>query len=548
MTFKSVLDIEVNDEQFKAFYELFQEYQNHLGSIPDDWRRIDQATKRAAKSFEAATAGTGALLADIAMHTKSMAEHLKAATTAQKHFQRETRGSAKELKKMAGEARSLGKHIFGIGKYLFKMGAIGGGLGLLGGFGLRELGESAVEGQRTARGMGLNQGQLHAWKTYFGPFVGPGIVQSVANAQTNPDDVVRLSLASGLSTSQVSGMKPDKLAYRIMMNERQQWKNTPRWQRTINPYIEAGLHFADQSDIRRWARTSGGTLRGEWSQYKAASAAWHIDAKDVTRWRTFTQEVSAAGHQIETVLTKRLAALAPPLSHLVKSLGTDGKKLIDDVLSPKNINAMSRAINEFTDYLSSKRFKSDFQAFETNLDKFFKAVRELAGGTETLAGWVFGKNREKPAPQHVTLMNSRVPFAGAATPNESAPHNNPGNIRSGPHSFRGYTSTNAGYRDMARLLETYPTKHHADTIRSIVQTYAPPSDHNDDRAYIANVSRWTGYAPNKRLNLSDPQVLARLMSAMVRQENGIRISPRAVRVVIENKAGSNVAVALNAAQ
>lgn len=62
------------------------------------------------------------------------------------------------------------------------------------------------------------------------------------------------------------------------------------------------------------------------------------------------------------------------------------------------------------------------------------------------------------------------------------------------------------------------------TIRKLVTSWAPPGS-NDTAAYIRNVSKWTGYAPDQPLNLSNPRVMSAVVSAMARQEGSGRLSP-----------------------
>ena len=62
------------------------------------------------------------------------------------------------------------------------------------------------------------------------------------------------------------------------------------------------------------------------------------------------------------------------------------------------------------------------------------------------------------------------------------------------------------------------------TIRKLVTSWAPPGS-NDTAAYIRNVSKWTGYAPDQPLNLSNPRVMSAVVSAMARQEGSGRLAP-----------------------
>ncbi len=386
MANKSVLDIQVNDEQFKAFYELFQEYQQHLGSVPDDWKRIDQATKRAAKSFEAVTAGSAALLADIALHTKEMSESLKKATSAQKNFHKETKGSADQMKKMAGYAKSLGSHIFGIGKYLFKIGALGGGLSLLGGFGLRELGEGAVRRQMQARALGLNQGQTRAWNIDLSRYLGIGAVHSVAGAQVDSGQwgtLIQSLSGTGIGLNQALSMAPDRLAHAIAVSAANRWNRESSTQRGVDPFLKAQASLLGGTEALRSLATAQrkGEFSQGWAQYKRDSLKYGISDKTTSAWYTFTREISAAGATIDTVLVKRLSALAPSLADLLKSLTSDGAKLINGVLSKDNVDAIKRAMDEFAKFVASGEFESKVKSFA-------KALGEVADVTISVAEWI----------------------------------------------------------------------------------------------------------------------------------------------------------------
>lgn len=389
MTNKSVLDIDVNDEQFKSFFDLFEKYQEKLVTMPEYWQQVNSATGKAIKQFEGANAITKVLAGAGTQAGKINAE-LDKASKAQKHFHRVTQSSSNELKKMAGYASSLSKHLFGIGKYLFKVGALGGGISLLGGFGMRELGEGAVRRQIQARGIGLTQGQVRAWALDMKRYIGPSMLQSVANAQSNLEGQRQLMMASGMPMSKIPGMSPDELSYRIMMHQRQLWLQTPKQMRTNSPYIQAGMQFADQADIRRWAHSSPATIQQAHAQYLKDQTAFQVNAADVRNWWAFVRQLGKLGITIETDLTRKLAAVAPALSDLLKAIGSDAVKLIESALSEKNIAAFKAGLGELTSYLGSAQFKKDFQGFEASLKQIWagaKSFAEIMAGGATLLGY-----------------------------------------------------------------------------------------------------------------------------------------------------------------
>lgn len=50
--------------------------------------------------------------------------------------------------------------------------------------------------------------------------------------------------------------------------------------------------------------------------------------------------------------------------------------------------------------------------------------------------------------------------------------------------------------------------------------WAPSADGNDVPGYIASLSKQTGFGADQALNLHDPKVLAPLLSAITKRENG----------------------------
>ncbi|CAH0197252.1 hypothetical protein SRABI106_01448 [Rahnella aquatilis] len=103
-------------------------------------------------------------------------------------------------------------------------------------------------------------------------------------------------------------------------------------------------------------------------------------------------------------------------------------------------------------------------------------------------------------------------------------NNNPGNLRSAPNavgndgSFPIFSNPNDGLAAMSRQLQLYGSRGN-DTPYGIIHTYAPSTE-NDSQAYINAVTKDTGIGAHEKLDLSDPGVLKRLMTAMIRQENG----------------------------
>lgn len=109
-------------------------------------------------------------------------------------------------------------------------------------------------------------------------------------------------------------------------------------------------------------------------------------------------------------------------------------------------------------------------------------------------------------------------------------NNNPGNLRSS--EFKGtvgvdgegygkFDTPESGLRAMAKNLLVQQEKHGLNTVESIITKYAPPNE-NDTASYIATVAKAIGVGPADKLNLKDPVVMQKLMTAMIQQENGVQ--------------------------
>lgn len=113
-------------------------------------------------------------------------------------------------------------------------------------------------------------------------------------------------------------------------------------------------------------------------------------------------------------------------------------------------------------------------------------------------------------------------------------NNNPGNIRgrNGIGGFSGYATEQEGWDAMSNQLMRYfngqTTGKKLRTVSDIISTWAPPSE-NDTASYIKQVAGFVGVGENQELNLADPNVMAKLRTAMAKHEgfgnwkNGLNI-------------------------
>lgn len=116
---------------------------------------------------------------------------------------------------------------------------------------------------------------------------------------------------------------------------------------------------------------------------------------------------------------------------------------------------------------------------------------------------------------------------------------NPGNIRHTPgirwqgaavdqtdSQYLQFINPRWGIRAIARVLITYQDKRRAadgspiDTVREIIERWAPPSENNTD-AYIISVARALGLDPTvASVDVYDFEIMRALVTVIIRHENG----------------------------
>lgn len=396
MATKSVHKVEVDSSQFKAFYDLFKSYSAAVENMPEGWQKlngeIDEAGKTMGGFVEMTDSSKEALaLAATQAHiisdavsgvTKGTREGVKA----QKEFLGTLRGSSKTMKEMAGNARLLGTEIFGIGKYLMKIGVLGTGVaglgGILSGLGVRDLERSAVSNQREARGIGVTNGQLQAFNTDFGRYADPGILNRMADAQSDMTKSVYAQMATGMSPQAVQTSSPDQLAIATMQRAHDWWKRTPAGMRNAQTLQTTGLNqFMSFEEVRRLGGMTDKEFSSAAGNYSKDSKNLNVSDRGVDAWYEFGRQLDLTGKSLKTDLTERLSELGPHLGDFVRVINEDGKKLIDEVLTPTNVKSIGDAITDLTKYLGSAKFKSD-------LNDFGQAISGLAADGKKLYDFI----------------------------------------------------------------------------------------------------------------------------------------------------------------
>jgi hypothetical protein len=378
MANKPIISIDVDDRQFAAFFQLFQQFEDKLGEMPESWKAVNDASNATA---EALAGSTGALLESMLQasdHAATLAGHLKSATDAQKQFGSATHQSESGLKKMAKEAKELGENIFGIGKFLFKMGAIGVGAVGAGLFGIDKLADSAVANQRSARQLGLTTGQYRAFDTDLGRDVGSNTLTNVVDARHSLSGQVFLERATGLSQQQLASMDSGSVAAVLSMRENAAIKANPNWSMQSMAALGFTQLGESQSDLMLHGAVPAAELQKGFGQYQSDSGSLNYGNDTVEGLYDFSNRLKIAGQHVETYFSDKLSELNRngALSHFVTSLEKDAEILLNGIFTPKNLKGIEKGLTKFASLLASPEFISNTKAIADGMASLAKAIAE----------------------------------------------------------------------------------------------------------------------------------------------------------------------------
>ncbi|MHB8423930.1 MAG: hypothetical protein ACYDB9_02070 [Gammaproteobacteria bacterium] len=349
MSVHTVIDIDVNDEHFKRFTDLFNKYRDAVAKQPEAWKKVGASTKSTRTNFET----------------------MAAALMAQSHLARETGRSADQSNKTLSRQQSLWntihrsttgvfKNVVGIAKLLTEMG-IGLGLGALGFgvgslFGLLGMAKSADSSRKFAQQTGTTIGQRFAFNKYEGSHLDnpEGILAqaNLANSIGSP----MFNLARALHFSTLGGTfavaNRALLAIQRKMHEPAYEQNKGLLMMEYGKYLRAaGFDQADLNVLQSRTRAHQEALT---NQGIIESHAAHLG--DSAQWTASLRVFESTLKNLGVTLKNDLVPLMPHVDKFLTAAGKDLGNLLKSPVAKKALSDLAAALNRFTNFVSSGGF------------------------------------------------------------------------------------------------------------------------------------------------------------------------------------------------
>jgi hypothetical protein len=370
---KAIIEVDIRDEKFQRFRELFDRYTAELAKTPNAWKAVSKESAGMATQFERMSAAL-------------MAQNALTAETKDAEDKRHKVLSANEQlwSSMAKSSGVIAKHSLDIGTRLLKWGAILGG-GLLGGslWGIDKMAAGVSESRRSAMGLGLSIGEQKSFNINFERLLDPNFLSQVAEMKMDP------SKAGPLYTMGVgTGGSTEDTAVALVKAMRSKAQSTRIDQLGLLDKM-TGLN-AGTEEWRRLHDMGTPEFNQLLAGNKSGVGALGLDDATAKKWQDFTTQMQKAGTQIENVFVKGLVKLAGPLENLSKSLVSFIEALSKSGIAKEAVDTVSGWLDSFSTKIGNGDFLKKVEQFTGDLsglsDAVHAAISDPAGTAENLAG------------------------------------------------------------------------------------------------------------------------------------------------------------------
>ena len=400
---KSVVEIDVRDESFRRFKQMFEEYESALKDSSRLWESAGEATSAAAGEAErllspseaiasaaaAAAAGHEKIASLLSMQSSIMHQIGGEQTDAMDRLTRllEGQGRSEATTKrtstlwhgIVDSTRDASHWIADATKDLLKWGTIAGAVGgLLGGgglFGMDRVGATAGAWRRQAMGLGLGNeiGDAPAFNA-FSRFVDPtSFLGGVQSAIQDPTKRLPFSIL-GMGQPGYNA-NPASIAAEVIQRLPDYIRSQQAAGRPLQTMFETGqfqnLGISFQ-DFVRLGQASPGEISDLTKKYQQqADALNKLVTPDVARrWQDFNLQLEFAGQNLKAILIRGLVNLTGPLERLSGSV----VNFLEKLTGTKNVDDFVAKIGQGIDKLSNWVNSISQQ----DIDKFESAVKLVA--------------------------------------------------------------------------------------------------------------------------------------------------------------------------
>ena len=396
MAVKSIIDVDVNDDQFKSFMEMFKKYQDAIKKLPGAWGETEKAVGLARNKME------------------EMAGIIQKQTREQEKMRREIDKTNYAMGLLHKTTDKVYSRIKSTTADLFKWsGAVSILSTVVGAFslaGFDQLARSASQARSQSMGIGIAPGQLQAANINYARFGGATPTLSrIAEMQSSDVEKNYLRLL-GISDEDIKSKSAFELLPQVLQGVGSGYQRLMEAGTTFN----AGAYGYDQfglstHQLRQYAEASRtGELATLSSQLPGRAAAIGGSEDVYRRYQDFITRIDTSWTALQSTLISKLEPLSAPLATLVDAFKNLAASALSSDGFKNNLKRFADWINDFAVRIGTDEAKKNMEAFANRVGE---VVAGLGRMVEWLASWFPERQIAPSSPSHGDDPNPHFPPA-----------------------------------------------------------------------------------------------------------------------------------------
>jgi hypothetical protein len=395
---KSIIDIQVNDGEFKRFHALFQQYQKHLNATPLAWNKIAQAQGKSTKAFEEL----------VALEIQSLG-HAKMMQQVQAAAARLTRTNADSWREMGRNTKEVAGNIRDMTSSLLKWASLttvfSGLIGAGGLFGITRMAEGVAAGRRSSLGLGVGYGEQKAFKNSFDRIIDADSFLSNINEAMHSATGKASLFGVGLKSGDLGGSTAD-VGVKFLERARALAKSSsPDFDAETMRARGIDKHMSLQ-DFQRLRSTSDDEFNNLKGRFGRNTGAFGVGSPDQLAYQNFVTTIDEAGDKLNAVFVRGLVPLIPGLEKLSTATVEAVKAFLEAPQLKKWIEGAGEGLKTFATYVGT----DDFQ---DKVKKFVWGIGVIADKIVSIVSWFGGGDFD---PKHPTSAEKNL---GGGNPQSS---------------------------------------------------------------------------------------------------------------------------------
>ncbi|MBU2749872.1 hypothetical protein HER14_02530 [Acidithiobacillus thiooxidans] len=337
MTVKSVIDIQIDDTNFKAFLDAFHEFRAETGDVPQDWDKVAESIGGATSKLEGFTEQQQAAAAGADRGFTRLGRSTRQAAQEQHGFAKAARHSSSGLKALAKDAAAL--DLASLVDPLTAVAAVLGTIAIGAAKATEALDAMTAGKAKNARELGTSVAGMRAFKNYGSQlFSNPeNTLAEMNRAKMNPADATGL-YALGIKASTISHDTATQLAFAEAKAAHKKLRGISKADRGLYWESVTGGQLGGYGQANLFAGTHMATINHYQSEFDKHKHAYAIDPAAARRAVGVIQGGSEVKSKVKTYVMNAAASktwtdVAQGAIHTTRAMLNGGETLAHDVES-----------------------------------------------------------------------------------------------------------------------------------------------------------------------------------------------------------------------